>query len=378
MTTVDILEKLVGFETVSAQSNLALIEFVQELLTARGFRVSRLPSPCGAKAGLYAEIGPEVDGGLLLSSHTDVVPVEGQDWTRPPFRLTTEGDKLFGRGTTDMKGFLSSALSLAVTVKSQNLQRPLAIVLSYDEEIGCLGLQNMQSKLAPLIRAPSLCIVGEPTEMQVAIGHKGKTSYKATFKGKAGHSALAPKFDNALHFAADFMSGLRSMQSRFAEIGPFDTDYEVPYTTVHVGKFWGGTALNIVPDRAEMLFEARHLAQQNSEELREELDALQKSFGSGVATPRMVLETTNTYPGFEIDPDHGLVTKLVRLTGTQRTKVAFGTEAGILAEMGVPTLVCGPGSMAGQGHKADEFILKQQLQACDDLLAKLLVSICSL
>lgn len=371
MKTLDILERLVAFETVSADSNLELIAFSEELLRRSGFRVTRIPAPCGRKAGLYAEIGPEVKGGLLLSAHTDVVPVEGQNWTRAPFRLTAEGDRFFGRGTTDMKGFLASALALAGRVQVSELRKPLAILLSYDEEIGCVGLQQMVGQFASLHRAPDLCIVGEPTEMQVAIGHKGKTAYKAVFKGEAGHSALAPQFENALHLAADFMSGLRDLQTEFADEGPFDAGYDVPYSTIHVGKLFGGTALNIVPDRAEMLYEVRHLPSHDGVELSQRLDALVQAFLPDDGAQRVILETTNTYPGFEIAPERDLAGQVVTLAGTEKTKVAFGTEAGILSEMGLPTLVCGPGSMAGQGHKADEFITTQQLSACDQFLKEL-------
>ena len=366
MNTLDILDRLIGFETVSAQSNLALIAFVEDLLKAQGFRITRLPAPCGTKAGLYAEIGPEVAGGLLLSAHTDVVPVEGQAWTRPPFRLTAEGGRLFGRGTTDMKGFVASALALAVRAKVGALQRPLGLVLSYDEEIGCVGLQQIKADLAPLLRAPGACIVGEPTGMQVATGHKGKTAFKAIFTGEAGHSALAPRFQNALHLAADFMAGLREIQAELAASGPFDHGYDVPYTTVHVGTLSGGTALNIVPARAEMRFEIRHLAQQDTAELEGRIAAPGQAIGG--AAPSVQLEIFNTYPGLDVEPDQPWVARLLGGTQAAPTKVAFGTEAGILASMGVPTVVCGPGSMEGQGHKADEFITRDQLDACDALL----------
>ena len=370
MDTLEILDKLVAFNTVSAASNLQLIDYVEDLLKGNGFRVRRLPSPCGNKAGLYAEIGPQVAGGLLLSGHTDVVPADGQTWTKPPFKLTHEGGKLFGRGTTDMKGFVASALALAVKAKGLRLQRPLAIVLSYDEEIGCVGMQEIRSDLAPLLRSPALCIVGEPTEMQVATGHKGKAAFKTTFYGEAGHSALAPKFTNALHLAADFMGELRGIQAELAGNGPFDTAYEVPYTTLHVGKLSGGTALNIVPALAEMHFEMRTLALRDVSVLNERIDAIVSKMNT--ARNCMNLERGNTYPGLDVDASQSWVKKFAELAQQNLTKVAFGTEAGILTEMDVPTLVCGPGSMEKQGHKADEFIDMQQLTACDDLLDRLI------
>ena len=369
MMTQDILARLIAFETVSDQSNLPLIAYVEDLLATHGFRITRLPSPCGTKAGLYAEIGPQVAGGLLLSAHTDVVPVAGQHWTRPPFKLTREGDKLFGRGTTDMKGFVACALALAVKTKAARLHRPLALVLSYDEEIGCVGLQQIQADLAPLLRAPAIGIVGEPTQMQIATGHKGKAAFRAIFHGQAGHSALAPRFQNALHLATDFITELRALQADIAQTGPFDPDYDVPYTTLHVGTLTGGTALNIVPERAELTFEIRSLAAQNLDRLNGQINAIVQRMNA--QTHRVTLDCTNTYPGLDLDRDHAQVTRLAQIAQQDLTKVAFGTEAGILARLGVPTLVCGPGSMTAQGHKADEFIHMQQLAACDDLLARL-------
>lgn len=376
MNTVEILEKLIAFDTVSHKSNLDLIAFVEELLKTSGFRVTRLPSPCGTKAGIYAEIGPEVDGGLLLSAHTDVVPVEGQVWTRPPFELTDEGDRLYGRGTTDMKGFVACALALATEAKAFDLRRPFAIVLSYDEEIGCVGLQEIQAQLAPLLKAPRLCIVGEPTEMQVATGHKGKTALKAVFRGEAGHSALAPKFQNALHLACDFMVELRSLQAEIAENGPFDDGYDIPYSTVHIGKLCGGTALNIVPERAEMLFELRNIPQQSDAELLDRIHGLAAGLNANVDEPAIELNATNRYPGLDVDRGRSEIIEFANATGTNFTKVAFGTEAGILTEMGLPTVVCGPGSMTGQGHKADEFILRQQLAKCEETLSRALGRFC--
>jgi len=374
--TLEILDKLIAFNSVSANSNLHLVAYVEELLRVSEFRVTRLSSPCDKKAGLYAEIGPSVGGGLLLSAHTDVVPTDGQTWTRPPFRLTSEGDKLYGRGTTDMKGFIASALALAAKAKDHPLQRPFALVLSYDEEIGCVGLQNMQADLAHLLHAPALCIVGEPTEMQIATGHKGKATFKAIFHGEAGHSALAPKFQNALHLAADFMLELRTLQTEISDIGPFDSDYDVPYTTLHIGKLSGGTALNIIPSFAEMHFEIRYLAGQDMASLNDRISAIVGAMNADADQPLMELECTNTYPSLDVDAKQGWVSHFEELTEQVLTKVAFGTEAGLLSEMGVPTLVCGPGSMAGQGHKADEFIHTRQLKACDALLERLLYGLC--
>ena len=371
--TLEILDTLVSFETTNTKSNLELIDFVEKFLVQFEFRVTRLHAPCGTKAGIYAEIGPAIEGGLLLSAHSDVVTVEGQKWTYPPFKLTTVGDRYYGRGTTDMKGFLASMLALTSRINDKKLSKPLALIISYDEEIGCVGLQQMKAQLAPLLRAPQLCIVGEPTEMKIALGHKGKTAYRATFTGQAGHSSLAPQFDNALHIAADFMSGLRNMQNQLAKSGPFDFDYDIPYTTIHIGKLSGGEALNIVPNHAEMLFEIRHLEAQNTDDLIIHIDAIARRFDKNNGVQAVGIEIINAYPYFEMKSNHELIKKLISITNTDRIKVDFGTEAGILSQMGVPTIVCGPGSMSGQGHQADEFISKRQLLSCDDFLGKLVV-----
>lgn len=365
--TIDILEKLVAFDTVSARSNMALVDYLDAFLEERGFAVTRLSDPENAKAGLFATLGP-AGNGLALSAHSDVVPVEGQDWSHDPFRLCRKDGRLYGRGTTDMKGFLAAMLACADRAAGRELREPLKLVVSYDEEIGCVGITQMIDRLAPLLGTPRLCLVGEPTQMQVAVGHKGKQAIRAVCRGEAGHSALAPRFTNALHLAADFVQGLRQLQAELAQTGARDADYSIPYSTVHVGKLAGGTALNIVPDRAELLFEFRHLTQDAPEALRARIDVLAADVGGG----RIELETQSGYPGLETDDADaiGLAQHLAQSNGT--TKVAFGTEAGFFDTLGIPAIVCGPGSMEGQGHKADEYIEASQLAACDRMLDRLL------
>ena len=297
--TLDILDRLVGFDTVSAKSNLELINYVIDFLAARGFSVRRIDDPTGTKAGIYAETGPDGPG-VLLSAHTDVVPVEGQPWTRDPFRLTREDDKVYGRGTTDMKGYVASVLSLADRAAQTELREPLKIALSYDEEVGCVGIQQMLDQLAPMVGRPRACFVGEPTEMQVAIGHKGKAALRAVCHGQNGHSALAPQFVNALHLASDFLVGLRAIQDDFAFNGARDTAYAIPYTTVHVGKLSGGMALNIVPDRAELTFEYRHLAADRAEDIlariHEAADRTARPYQTSWSGARIEVEQYNAYP----------------------------------------------------------------------------------
>lgn len=370
--TIEILRELVAFDTVSAKSNLAIIDWIERHLTALGFRVTRITDPDEPKAGLYAEIGPEGDG-VVLSAHTDVVPVEGQNWTRPPFELTEEDGRLYGRGTTDMKGFLASVLAFAEVVAGADLKARIKLVISYDEEIGCVGMGRMIEALRPLIGTPGVCIVGEPTSLDVAIGHKGKKSYRAICRGEAGHSALAPKFVNAIYVATDLISGLRSLQVKFAGSGVADDDYTVPYSTVHVGKLTGGTALNIVPDVAELLFEIRYLAADRIEDFEADLAALVARVGQDHNGAVIEIDSLTSYPGLDVKPDADCVKFMQRISGKNGvTKVAYGTEAGFFDAIGIPTVVCGPGSMEGQGHKADEYILTSELEACDAMLLRLL------
>ncbi|WP_417700893.1 acetylornithine deacetylase [Pseudophaeobacter sp.] len=374
--TLDILERLIGFDTVSAKSNLALIDYVQSFLADRGFQVHRVPDASGQKAGLFAVLGP-VGKGVMLSAHSDVVPVTGQDWTRDPFRLSIDGARAYGRGTTDMKGYLASMLALADRASKITLREPLKIALSYDEEVGCVGIQHMIGKLERTIGAPRACFVGEPTEMQVAVGHKGKAALRAVFLGQGGHSALAPKFLNALHIVGDFLAELRKVQDTLAMVGARDEAYDIPYSTVHVGQLSGGTALNIVPDRAEMIFEYRHLPADLPQDILERI----QSAASKALTPflrqfphaAIEIDPYNAYPGLDVPSDAEVVVTAQGLAQTNgTTKVAFGTEAGFFDALGIPTIVCGPGSMEGQGHKPDEFVTLDQLALCDGMMDRLL------
>lgn len=372
--TLEVLDRLIGFDTVSENSNLELIGYAQDFLERCGCRVIRIDDPDQPKAGLYAEIGP-AGTGVLLSAHSDVVPVEGQTWNRDPFTLSRDGDRLYGRGTTDMKGFLAAMLTSAEAAGRADLREPLKLVISYDEEIGCVGISRMMERLIPLVGVPRLAIVGEPTEMQVAVGHKGKRAYSADIGGETGHSALAPQFVNALNVAADFVGSLKEIQSGLSDKGARDEAFEVPYSTVHVGTLSGGTALNIVPERAEMRFELRHLVGDDPDLIEQGIRAAAERVGESYGKAASIhIETLTTYPGLDTKADAEVVVEALRLSETSTTKVGFGTEAGFFDALGISTVVCGPGSMAGQGHKADEYLLVSQLNACEAMLARLLTS----
>ena len=374
--SIDILERLIAFPTVSADSNLALIDYATGLLGEAGFAVHRLPDETGEKAGLFAALGPDGPGGVMLSGHTDVVPVTGQAWTREPFTLTDGGDRLYGRGTTDMKGFVACALAAAERAASAPLARPLKLALSYDEEVGCIGIPKMLERLDETVGRPDLCIVGEPTSMAIALGHKGKAALRAICRGTAGHSAMAPLFVNALHLACDFVAELRKLQGRIVETGARDEAYDVPYTTLHVGRLEGGRALNIVPDTAIVDFEFRHLAGDSADVLRAKIEAAAERIAAGYrdrcAGAAIEISDIFAYPGLDVtEDDRSVADMLALLPEAGLTKVAFGTEAGCFADVGVPALVCGPGNM-DQGHKPDEFVAKDQLAQCDTMLDRVI------
>lgn len=353
--TLAVLAELIAFPTVSSQSNLALIGRVEELLAGAGFAVTRIAAAEDGKAGLLARFGTG-EGGVLWSAHSDVVPVAGQDWTLPPFEVTRQGGRLHGRGTTDMKGFLACVLAFAETLRERPPARPMMIALSWDEEVGVRGIREMIGAVIPVLGRPELCIVGEPTLMRPAIGHKGKASYRAICRGEAGHSALAPKFTNALHLAADLIGALRAEQARLAVEGAQDRDQDPGYSTVHAGVMAGGVALNIVPDRAEVQFEIRHLAAETPESILARIGA---SLPAGIE-----VSETGAYPGLASDPaDPALAECIARMDDPRPVKIAFGTEAGYFAGLGIPTLVCGPGTMA-DGHQPDESIAEDELQRC--------------
>ncbi|NQW13356.1 MAG: acetylornithine deacetylase [Rhodobacter sp.] len=374
MNTLEILERLIAFPTVSRDPNRALIDWVVALLAEHGIASTLIPDASGHKANLYATIGPVDRPGVMLSGHTDVVPVDGQDWAKPPFELTQADGKVFGRGTADMKGFCAAAIKAAIMASKRDLKTPLHLALSYDEEIGCIGVRSLVDMLAAAPLRPMMCIVGEPTGMQVASGHKGKVALRATCKGEEGHSALAPLAMNALHLAIDFGNAVRAKQAAIAATGHKDHDYDVPYTTLHLGKIAGGESLNIVPNLATVDFEIRNLAEDDPQAIIAELTAEAAKIVSNANHKSAAIEITETfsYPGL-LTPQNADVMAFVRaLTGSNGSiKVAFGTEGGLFnAKLGIPTVVCGPGSMM-QGHKPDEFVSLEQLAACDTMMSNL-------
>lgn len=377
MDTRSILERLVSFDTVSSRPNIALMEWARDLLAGAGIEAVLIPDATGGKANLYATVGPRDRGGVMLSGHTDVVPVEGQDWTVPPFALTARNGRLYGRGTTDMKGFCAAALSAMIAASGRELKTPLHLALSHDEEVGCIGVRSLIDLLDGAPQRPAMCIVGEPTNMAVATGHKGKVALRATCTGREGHSALAPMALNALHLAADFIGAIRAEQAEVAASGPRDGDYDVPYTTIHAGVMRGGVQVNIVPNQAVIDFEIRSLAGDDPEaliaRLRDRAAAIVAPHAATFPEAAIRVERLWDYPGLGTPSDAAVVNFVKGLTGANGTiKVAFGTEGGLFSgRLGIPTVICGPGSMA-QGHKPDEYVSEEQLGRCEAMLAALL------
>jgi acetylornithine deacetylase len=373
----DIFEQLMRHDTVSARPNMQLIHWIKARLEDAGIAVTLIPDAEGQKANLYATVGPEGQGGVMLSGHTDVVPVEGQAWTKPPFALTEEDGRYYGRGAADMKGFCALAIDAMLKAAKRPLKVPLHLALSYDEEIGCMGVRSLVAMLEKAPVKPRFCIVGEPTNMQVATGHKGKIALRATCVGREGHSALAPLALNALHLAADFMGEVRALQAQVAAEGPFDGDYDVAYSTIHVGKMQGGVQVNIVPNTATLDFEIRSLAEHDPEtlilSLRAAADRITAPLKTAFPEAEIRVERLWDYPGLGTPGDAQVVNFVKSLTGANGTiKVAFGTEGGLFSQrLGIPTVICGPGSMA-QGHKPDEFVTVEQMARCEAMLEALL------
>jgi acetylornithine deacetylase len=372
----EILQRLVAFKTVSRDENESMIGFTASQLRAAGGRVRVLPGIFPGKANLLASFGPEGGEGIVLSGHADVVPVAGQDWASDPFILTARGEALVGRGATDMKGFLACAMSLAARLDARALTRPLHIAVSHDEEIGCVGVRSMLATLAAEGFSARGAVIGEPTGMRIATGHKGKVAGCICCRGEAAHSANPGLGCNAVYLATDMVGELRALQDWLLAQGARDTAYEVPYSTVHVGTIHGGTALNIVPEACDVEFEFRLLPADAPAALLEKLQAaaarlatVQQARGRYAAIEGVA---RNSYPGLET-PHGSEIVNIVRDAGAVAPpfKAGFGAEAGLFDEMlGLPAVVCGPGSI-DRAHKPDEFITLGELAACDMFLDRL-------
>jgi len=381
--SIEMIRRLVAMDTTSRNSNLELIGFIADYLADLGIEGRLVHDEAGRKANLYATLGPADKPGIALSGHTDVVPIDGQAWSSDPWSLNESGGRLFGRGAADMKSFLGVVLAMAPEMLRRQPQTPIHLVFTYDEEVGCLGVRRLLSVLGELPVRPFACIIGEPTEMKVMVGHKGKMSTRCRVRGRECHSSLAPEGVNAVEFAAEVISHLRKMARRAAAEGPFDPDFDVAHSTIHTGVVHGGTALNIVPKDCHFDFEFRYVPGVDPHALLSEV----KGFAERELLPQMHAvapesgfgwEPISAFPGLDTPVDSEIVAFVKSLTGGNSVgKVAFGTEGGLYQQAGIPTVICGPGNIA-QAHKPDEFIEIEQIRQCEAFMGRLMDRVCLL
>jgi acetylornithine deacetylase len=371
-TTPETLAMLVAYPTISADSNEALIRYAAGRITAAGGRIHILAGAKPGKFNLLASFGPQTGAGIVLSGHSDVVPTAGQNWQTDPFTLTRREDKLHARGSSDMKGFLAAMLTAAERCDIKKLKRPLHLALSYDEEIGCIGVRDLLTRLHAENFKAQGCIIGEPTEMRVATGHKGKLAGCICCHGLPAHSANPMLGCNAIHLAASMVREAETLQAWLAEHGARDAAYPLPYTSVHIGTIAGGTALNIVPEYCEMQFEIRSLSAENPEALVARLRTAAARIIAAAGKGNIEIRVTNQYPGLDTPPDAPLAQMALAAAGTALSKIGFGTEGGLFGEtLGLPTIICGPGSI-DRAHKPDEYVTTSELAACDNFLDRVI------
>ena len=384
MNTLAWLDRLVAIDTTSRNSNLGLIETVRDALAAQGLAPWLAGNADGSKANLFCTLPAQdgqAQGGIVLSGHTDVVPVDGQDWASDPFKLTDRGDgRLYARGSCDMKGFIASSLALVPEALARPRRKPLHLALSYDEEVGCVGAPVMLAELNRRgIRADG-CVVGEPTSMKPVVAHKGGYFFRCTVHGKAAHSSLTPQGCNAIEHAARLICHIRDLADAWRAQGPFDAAFDVPHSTITTNLIAGGIAINTVPDTCSFSYDFRHLPGHDAEGIQAEvrryvdqqlLPAMRREY----ADARIDIECGAAVATLDAS-EQAAITQLVRaLTQDQGVrKVAYGTEAGQFAQAGIPAILCGPGSIE-QAHKADEYVELEQLALCDRFLRQLVATL---
>jgi acetylornithine deacetylase len=373
--TLEILADLIGFASISSESNLEMIAYINHRLDQIGARTYLTLNEAGNKANLFATLGPpEADGGIVLSGHTDVVPVEGQDWSSDPFTATLRNRKIYGRGACDMKGFIACTLAFAPYFQEIGIKRPIHLAFTYDEEVGCLGAHVMLNELKTTGRKPSLCIVGEPTMMKIVEGNKGCCEYTTHFTGLEGHGSMPERGVNAVEYAVQYVTKLLEIGGALKSRAPENSRFDPPWSTIQIGKMAGGIARNIIPGSCSVEWELRHVNAGDFSFTHEQITG----FVEEVLLPKMVdihpdaaiiTETIGEVAGLEPMTKSEAVALVRALTGNEDPAecVAFSTEAGMFQEMGIDTVVCGPGSIE-QAHKPDEFVELDQLSACLEMI----------
>jgi acetylornithine deacetylase len=376
--SLPLVERLVSFDTTSRRSNLALIDFVSEMLEGLGARCRRSYDATKTKANLFATFGPEEPGGIVLSGHTDVVPVDGQDWSSDPFKPEVRDGKLYGRGTADMKGFIGAALSFASDIAKAKLKRPLHFAFSYDEEVGCDGVQGLLDDLAKAHIKPAFAIVGEPTDMKIVGAHKSGAVIHTRCHGHEGHSSAPEKGASAVMMAGEFVAALDSIGSEMKK--DRDSNFEPPYTTVQANMISGGTAVNVLARETLVTWEYRGLPDRDTSVVMTKARAaadreILPKYKAHASDAKIETEIKASYPGLVFDPDSPAIAFVRELSGANAVEtVAYGTEAGLFQRAGIPAVVCGPGSIE-QAHKADEFLALFELAACETFLRKVIMRV---
>jgi acetylornithine deacetylase len=367
--TETILGDLVAYPTVSADSNLAMIEHMAGWLEGLGARVDLYHDASGGKANLFATLGPEGDGGIVLSGHSDVVPVADQDWSRPPFALTEAEGRLYGRGTCDMKGFIAATLAMAPQFAAQSLRRPLHFCFTHDEEVGCLGARALVPELQARGIRPAMAIIGEPTEMRIIEGHKGCCEYTVRFTGLEGHGSDPDRGVNAVTYAVRYVTRLMELAEALKARAPEGSRFDPPWTSINVGRLSGGVAHNVIPGKAELEWEMRPVAWADADFVKEAVTRLVEEEllpAMRAVSPEAAIRTEviGEVVGLMPMAENAARDLVRRLTGQNACElVPFGTEAGLFQSMGMSVVVCGPGSIA-QAHKPDEFVSRAQLSDC--------------
>lgn len=379
LSSEDILARLIGFDTTSTTSNLELIDFIRNYLDGYSIKSWLVHNDDATCANLYATIGPDDIGGVMLSGHTDVVPTSGQNWHSDPYLLKSDDQLYYGRGSCDMKGFIACALAGVPQMATQTLKTPVHLAFSYDEEIGCVGVKKLISAMAGFEVKPRIGLIGEPTNMQMVIGHKGKAAFKVEVTGSSCHSAYINNGVNAVEYAAELVSFIGKMNSQVRQREMLDQGYSVPHSTFHVGNISGGTALNIVPKQCQFEFEIRNLPQDRLDLLIDEIkhyanEVLLTDMQSRFEQSDIQFSPISNYPGLCTDAKSNVIeyTRSINPVDEIGENVSFGTEAGLFDQhLGINSVVCGPGSI-DQAHKADEYVSRQQIQHCDKLIINLI------
>jgi acetylornithine deacetylase len=372
------IERLIAFPTVSRDSNLGLIEWARDHLAGMGVKSRLTYDATGKKANLFATLGEGSRPGLVLSGHTDVVPVDGQAWDTDPFKATVIGDKLFGRGVADMKSYIASALVMAPRFLAANADAPLHLALSYDEEVGCIGVRSLIRDLTETGLKTAGCIVGEPTMMQPIIAHKGTHRFRCCITGREAHSSYTTQGVNSIEYAARIIVYIRQMADRLAQLETRDYSFTVPFTTLQTGTIKGGLASNIVPRDCEFQFEARTMPGASSDRLYQEIQdfasTLLPEMQRVEPNAAIQFEMLASAPGMSMQETDAIVMLAASLARNKPNgAVSYGTEGGLFQQAGIPTVICGPGNIE-QAHRPNEFASLEQIAQCEAFMLRLIDS----